>query len=135
MRQLADAEQWGPTVQVLTDAEMEKKMRDQDRNTRWVYVFKEGNDGWTNCLCRGIPGITVISDGCVMCIFIFLLKQLYISMYMTIFDHPIRNRIIGKGLEMPGCTYSIWYLKGLVINSSMWVRLLTHGPIQTHNYM
>jgi len=47
VRQLADAEQWGPTVQVLTDAEMEKKMRDQDRNTRWVYVFKEGNHGWT----------------------------------------------------------------------------------------
>ncbi len=34
VRQLADAEQWGPTIQVLTDAEMEKKMRDQDRNTR-----------------------------------------------------------------------------------------------------
>ena len=36
VRQLADAEQWGPTIQVLTDAEMEKKMRDQDRNTRFV---------------------------------------------------------------------------------------------------
>ena len=35
VRQLADAEQWGPTIQVLTDAEMEKKMRDQDRNTRY----------------------------------------------------------------------------------------------------
>lgn len=34
VRQLADAEQWGPSLQVLTDAEMEKKMRDQDRNTR-----------------------------------------------------------------------------------------------------
>ena len=33
VRQLADAEQWGPSIQVLTDAEMEKKMRDQDRNT------------------------------------------------------------------------------------------------------
>lgn len=39
MRQLADAEQWGPTIQVLTDAEMEKKMRDQDRNTRYNYFF------------------------------------------------------------------------------------------------
>ena len=38
MRQLADAEQWGPTIQVLTDAEMEKKMRDQDRNTRYCSV-------------------------------------------------------------------------------------------------
>lgn len=36
VRQLADAEQWGPTIQVLTDAEMEKKMRDQDRNTRYI---------------------------------------------------------------------------------------------------
>ena len=36
VRQLADAEQWGPTIQVLTDAEMEKKMRDQDRNTRYL---------------------------------------------------------------------------------------------------
>lgn len=36
VRQLADAEAWGPTIQVLTDAEMEKKMRDQDRNTRCV---------------------------------------------------------------------------------------------------
>lgn len=35
VRQLADAEAWGPTIQVLTDAEMEKKMRDQDRNTRY----------------------------------------------------------------------------------------------------
>ena len=35
VRQLADAEQWGPSIQVLTDAEMEKKMRDQDRNTRY----------------------------------------------------------------------------------------------------
>jgi len=39
VRQLADAEQWGPTIQVLTDAEMEKKMRDQDRNTRCVLYF------------------------------------------------------------------------------------------------
>lgn len=36
VRQLGDAEQWGPTLQVLSDAEMEKKMRDQDRNTRCV---------------------------------------------------------------------------------------------------
>ena len=35
VRQLADAEAWGPTIQVLTDSEMEKKMRDQDRNTRY----------------------------------------------------------------------------------------------------
>ena len=39
VRQLADAELWGPTIQVLTDAEMEKKMRDQDRNTRYCDVM------------------------------------------------------------------------------------------------
>ena len=30
----ADAEQWSPFIETLTDAEMEKKIRDQDRNTR-----------------------------------------------------------------------------------------------------
>ena len=39
VRQLADADQWGPSIQVLTDQEMEKKMRDQDRNTRWVGII------------------------------------------------------------------------------------------------
>ncbi len=31
-----EADQWSPVVEVLTDAEMEKKIRDQDRNTRSV---------------------------------------------------------------------------------------------------
>ena len=59
VRQLADAEAWGPTIQVLTDSEMEKKMRDQDRNTRsvdirctyiqnsdMVYFILDGCGGW-----------------------------------------------------------------------------------------
>lgn len=50
VRQLADAEQWGPTIQVLTDAEMEKKMRDQDRNTR--YDFVEGMIYYFFLSCR-----------------------------------------------------------------------------------
>ena len=29
-----EAEGWAPTVETLTDIEMEKKIRDQDRNTR-----------------------------------------------------------------------------------------------------
>lgn len=33
-RNPAEAEQWGPFLETLTDAEMEKKIRDQDRNTR-----------------------------------------------------------------------------------------------------
>lgn len=30
----SDADQWAPFLETLTDAEMEKKIRDQDRNTR-----------------------------------------------------------------------------------------------------
>ena len=33
-RPQAEAEQWSPFIETLTDAEMEKKIRDQDRNTR-----------------------------------------------------------------------------------------------------
>ncbi|KAL3079803.1 hypothetical protein niasHS_014085 [Heterodera schachtii] len=33
-RNPSDAEQWGPFLETLTNAEIEKKMRDQDRNTR-----------------------------------------------------------------------------------------------------
>lgn len=33
-RNPADADAWGPFLETLTDAEIEKKMRDQDRNTR-----------------------------------------------------------------------------------------------------
>lgn len=33
-RATSDADQWAPFLETLTDAEMEKKIRDQDRNTR-----------------------------------------------------------------------------------------------------
>jgi hypothetical protein len=33
-----DADQWCPFLETLSDAEMEKKIRDQDRNTRYVSV-------------------------------------------------------------------------------------------------
>ncbi|XP_064392260.1 SWI/SNF-related matrix-associated actin-dependent regulator of chromatin subfamily B member 1-like isoform X2 [Halichondria panicea] len=46
VRQLGDAEQWGPTLQVLSDAEMEKKMRDQDRNTRRMRRLAQAAPGW-----------------------------------------------------------------------------------------
>ena len=32
-----ESDQWCPFLETLTDAEMEKKIRDQDRNTRWVH--------------------------------------------------------------------------------------------------
>ncbi|XP_059485119.1 SWI/SNF-related matrix-associated actin-dependent regulator of chromatin subfamily B member 1 isoform X1 [Neocloeon triangulifer] len=35
-RSQSDADQWSPFLETLTDAEMEKKIRDQDRNTRSV---------------------------------------------------------------------------------------------------
>jgi len=39
----SDADQWSPFLETLTDAEMEKKIRDQDRNTRQepnnYYIF------------------------------------------------------------------------------------------------
>lgn len=35
IRNTGDADQWCPLLETLTDAEMEKKIRDQDRNTRW----------------------------------------------------------------------------------------------------
>jgi hypothetical protein len=34
MRDHSDIDQWAPYVETLTDHEMEKKVRDQDRNTR-----------------------------------------------------------------------------------------------------
>ena len=34
VRLLVDLDVWDPTIQVLSDDEMEKKIRDQDRNTR-----------------------------------------------------------------------------------------------------
>ena len=33
-RQSSEVETWTPFLETLTDAEMEKKIRDQDRNTR-----------------------------------------------------------------------------------------------------
>ena len=35
-RQQPEADGWAPFLESLTDAEMEKKLRDQDRNTRSV---------------------------------------------------------------------------------------------------
>lgn len=34
LRNPADLEFWTPQIETLSDAEVEKKMRDQDRNTR-----------------------------------------------------------------------------------------------------
>jgi len=38
-RSQSDADQWSPFLETLTDAEMEKKIRDQDRNTRQVDIY------------------------------------------------------------------------------------------------
>lgn len=45
----SDADQWSPFLETLTDAEMEKKIRDQDRNTRQepnnylIFIFQLNN--------------------------------------------------------------------------------------------
>lgn len=46
IRSGTDVDNWGPYLETLTDAEMEKKLRDQDRNTRLVLsdiYFKDRN--------------------------------------------------------------------------------------------
>lgn len=47
VRPPVDLDTWGPTIQVLSDAEMEKKIRDQDRNTRcficYPFVYQSHN--------------------------------------------------------------------------------------------
>lgn len=46
IRSGTDVDNWGPYLETLTDAEMEKKLRDQDRNTRLVLsdiYFKDQN--------------------------------------------------------------------------------------------
>lgn len=41
IRNTGDADQWCPLLETLTDAEMEKKIRDQDRNTRCCRSFRQ----------------------------------------------------------------------------------------------
>lgn len=40
-RSHSESDQWSPFLETLTDAEMEKKIRDQDRNTRYVNMEVE----------------------------------------------------------------------------------------------
>ena len=37
IRNQNEADQWCPFLETLTDAEMDKRIRDQDRNTRLIY--------------------------------------------------------------------------------------------------
>lgn len=45
-RAQAEADQWCPFLETLTDAEMEKKIRDQDRNTRRMRRLANTAPGW-----------------------------------------------------------------------------------------
>jgi SWI/SNF-related matrix-associated actin-dependent regulator of chromatin subfamily B protein 1 len=45
-RPASDAEQWSPFLETLTDAEMEKKIRDQDRNTRRMRRLANTTTAW-----------------------------------------------------------------------------------------
>ncbi|XKL64864.1 hypothetical protein PGB90_004950 [Kerria lacca] len=42
----SDSDQWCPFLETLTDAEMEKKIRDQDRNTRRMRRLANTTTGW-----------------------------------------------------------------------------------------
>lgn len=44
----SEADQWAPFLETLTDAEMEKKIRDQDRNTRRMRRLANTTPGWKN---------------------------------------------------------------------------------------
>jgi SWI/SNF-related matrix-associated actin-dependent regulator of chromatin subfamily B protein 1 len=46
VRNRHDIDQWGPSMETLTDAEMEKKIRDQDRNTRRMRRLANTAPGW-----------------------------------------------------------------------------------------
>jgi hypothetical protein len=57
-RPQAEAEQWSPFIETLTDAEMEKKIRYQDRNTRYVnkkyiYSWRMRSSSLILCVCAG----------------------------------------------------------------------------------
>uniref|UniRef100_A0A8D8WBB4 SWI/SNF-related matrix-associated actin-dependent regulator of chromatin subfamily B member 1-A n=2 Tax=Cacopsylla melanoneura TaxID=428564 RepID=A0A8D8WBB4_9HEMI len=45
-RSHSEADQWSPFLETLTDAEMEKKIRDQDRNTRRMRRLANTTPGW-----------------------------------------------------------------------------------------
>ena len=45
-RNQAEADTWSPFLETLTDAEMEKKLRDQDRNTRRMRRLAATATGW-----------------------------------------------------------------------------------------
>lgn len=45
-RSQGEADQWCPFLETLTDAEMEKKIRDQDRNTRRMRRLANTTPGW-----------------------------------------------------------------------------------------
>lgn len=46
VRPISDADQWCPFLETLTDAEMEKKIRDQDRNTRRIRRLANAAPQW-----------------------------------------------------------------------------------------
>jgi len=56
IRSHSEADQWCPFLETLTDAEMEKKIRDQDRNTRCVFCHLSESPAahsltHTHCIC------------------------------------------------------------------------------------
>lgn len=50
-RAASESDQWAPFLETLTDAEMEKKIRDQDRNTRRIRRLANTTPGWKAVHC------------------------------------------------------------------------------------
>lgn len=64
IRNTGDADQWCPLLETLTDAEMEKKIRDQDRNTRYtqgprIHFLREQRQVLRSCLLYLLAGFRV----------------------------------------------------------------------------
>ena len=97
IRSQSEADQWCPFLETLTDAEMEKKIRDQDRNTRYVSVCQwvrmwqwqqVACTVWLSCwtcelsmLCH-IP----LSTQCLCAVSAFLMSESYVAAYEFLFQ-------------------------------------------------
>ncbi|OAF71280.1 SWI/SNF-related matrix-associated actin-dependent regulator of chromatin subfamily B member 1, partial [Intoshia linei] len=55
IRSNTESEQWGPVLEMLTDAEIEKKIRDQDRNTRNIFTMQSNLPSSADCSKHDVP--------------------------------------------------------------------------------
>lgn len=77
IRSQSDADQWCPFLETLTDAEMEKKIRDQDRNTRFVLLR---SFSVFVCLCFSLSVYLSVFISFSLCMFICLFLSASVSL-------------------------------------------------------